>query len=130
MFQINDRVTINDPRSTDHGKAGRVVAIDSNANHPYQVKIDGDPDLFWYHQTMLEPEGDDTIPHDFDQGFGIGGLGRHTEKPFVPTITQMQRLERIEAQAIYCRKCGQSDIIDGAMFTTDAHSGLCDDCYG
>ncbi len=68
------------------------------------------------------------VAHDFDKGFGIGGLGRHVETPVVPTIAQMKRMEEIEAQDS-CRSCGGSDWT-GAMFTTDPSSGYCDDCYG
>jgi hypothetical protein len=70
------------------------------------------------------------MAHDFDSGLGIGGLGRHIEEKPVPTVEQVKRLEQMEARATYCRKCGQSDVFDGAMFTTDPSSGLCDDCYG
>ncbi len=66
-------------------------------------------------------------PADFSHsGLGIGGLGSYQEPPFIPTIAQMERMEQIERETIRCRKCGTSD----AMFTTDASSGLCDDCYG
>ncbi len=67
-------------------------------------------------------------PVDFDSGLGIGGLGRHIEQPVVPTIAAIERVERTEKTAIYCRKCGQSDVWDGAMFTTGG-GDVCDDCY-
>lgn len=67
--------------------------------------------------------------YDFDGGFGIGGLGRHVEKPIIPSVEAIERVERMEQRATYCKRCGQSDVFDGAMFTTDASSGLCDDCY-
>lgn len=70
-------------------------------------------------------------PHDFDRaGLGIGGLSRQIEKPAVLTIKQIKYLRRLEHKATRCRRCGQSDVFDGAMFTTDPSSGLCDDCYG
>ena len=65
---------------------------------------------------------------DFDRGFGIGGLGQHEEKPIAPTAEQIERVVRQERHARRCRSCGCSTL-DGAMFTTDASSGLCDDCY-
>ena len=69
-------------------------------------------------------------PADFSHsGLGIGGLGSYQEPPFIPTLTQMERMERLEAEATTCRRCGQDDVFGGAMFTTDASSGLCDDCY-
>lgn len=67
---------------------------------------------------------------DFDGGFGIGGLSRYIEDPIIPTVKQMERQDQMERKAQYCRSCGCSDIFDGAMFSTDASSGLCDDCYG
>jgi len=74
---------------------------------------------------------EDEHPHDFDRtGLGIGGLGRHVEEPAVPTVQQMERLEQMEQSAQYCKRCRHSDVFDGAMFTTDPGSGLCDDCYG
>lgn len=36
----------------------------------------------------------------------------------------------IAVRATTCRRCDKSDLFDGAMFTTDSASGLCDDCYG
>ena len=68
--------------------------------------------------------------YDFDRGFGIGGLARYAEPPVIPTVQQMERVAKLEAQAVRCRRCGDTDMFDGAMFTTDAASGLCDDCYG
>lgn len=65
---------------------------------------------------------------DFDKGFGIGGLGRHVEPITVPTIKAIEKMERIEREMEVCRQCGASNIIDGAMFTTIAGSGYCDDC--
>lgn len=67
---------------------------------------------------------------DFDRGFGIGGLGRYVEDPIIPSLAAMERAERMEAQARYCSRCGESDLFDGVMFSTDPGSGLCDDCYG
>ena len=65
---------------------------------------------------------------DFDRGFGIGGLGRHVEQPIVPSIAAIERVEKMEARATYCRHCGQSDVFDGAMFTTGG-GNICDDCF-
>ena len=67
---------------------------------------------------------------DFDQGFGIGGLSRYEEPIIVPVAAQLKRMERMEARARRCRRCGETDVFDGAMFTTDSSGNLCDDCYG
>jgi hypothetical protein len=66
---------------------------------------------------------------DFDQGFGIGGLGRHEEPPVVPSEEALERYERLQKRARYCRQCGQSDVFDGVMFTT-LGGDICDDCAG
>ena len=68
------------------------------------------------------------VAQDFDRGFGIGGLGHYEEPPVIPTVAQIERLERLEARSTVCRRCGQSDAFDGAMFTTGG-GDVCDDCY-
>jgi hypothetical protein len=75
-----------------------------------------------------DPMGLNESPHDFDSGLGIGGLGRHQEKPIIPTVAQMERMEQLEAKATTCRRCGQNDTFDGAMFTTGG-GNTCDDCF-
>jgi len=44
-----------------------------------------------------------------------------------PTAEQIGRVVSREKRATYCRVCGQSDIFDGAMFTTGG-GDVCDDC--
>ena len=66
--------------------------------------------------------------HDFDQGFGIGGLGRHEEPPIVPSLAALERVENMEKRSRICQVCGQSDVFDGAMFTTGG-GNVCDDCF-
>lgn len=63
-------------------------------------------------------------------GLGIGGLGRHTELSVVPTVKRIGEIERMDAEKRVCIVCGQSDLFDGAMFTTCRESGKCDDCFG
>ena len=67
---------------------------------------------------------------DFSRGLGVGGLGSYQESPTIPSITAIERMEQLERKATRCRRCGADDVFDGAMFTTDPSSGLCDDCYG
>lgn len=61
---------------------------------------------------------------------GIGGIGifAENEKPTIPTARQIERMERLDREAIRCRICGQTDIFDGAMFTTIRGGDICDDC--
>lgn len=73
-------------------------------------------------------QSQDDAQHDFDSGLGIGGLGRHKEKPIIPTVAQMERIEQLETKATTCRRCGQNDVFDGAMFTTGG-GNVCDDCF-
>jgi len=72
----------------------------------------------------------DESSRDFSHsGLGIGGLSGHIEEVPVLTIAQIERMERIERKMMVCRRCGSSDLLDGAMFTTCPSSGLCDDCF-
>lgn len=67
---------------------------------------------------------------DFDRtGLGIGGIGRHIDELIVPSDTAAKRISAKKRQGRRCCRCGQSDVFDGAMFTNDPSSGLCDDCY-
>jgi len=66
-------------------------------------------------------------PYDFSaSGLGIGSLGSHIERPATPTAAQI-RHEAIRT-IVRCKRCRKT-YYDGAMFTTDFGSGLCDDCY-
>ena len=76
-------------------------------------------------QTLV----DSAVSYDFSEsGLGIGGLGAYDEKPIIPTVAAIQRVERLEAEMIVCRRCGASDVFDGAMFT-DGGGDICDDCF-
>jgi len=76
-------------------------------------------------QTLV----DSTATYDFSaSGLGIGGLGAYDEKPIIPTIAAIKRVERLEAEMTVCRRCGASDIFDGAMFTNGG-GDVCDDCF-
>ena len=67
--------------------------------------------------------------YDFDRtGVGVSRLSQHDEKPIIPTPQAIKRLECLEQQATTCNSCHQTDVFDGAMFTTDPASGMCDDC--
>ena len=68
-------------------------------------------------------------PHDFSSsGLGIGGLANYDEPTIVPSVTAIKRTERIERKMTVCHRCGASDLIDGAMFTTGG-GNVCDDCF-
>ena len=76
-------------------------------------------------QTLI----DSGTSYDFSaSGLGIGGLGTHQEKPIIPTVAAIKRVERLEAEMTVCRRCGASDVFDGAMFT-DGGGDICDDCF-
>ena len=76
-------------------------------------------------QTLV----DSAVSYDFSEsGLGIGGLGTHQEMPIIPTVAVIERIEKAEAEMIVCRRCGCSDIFDGAMFT-DGGGDICDDCF-
>lgn len=137
MFKANDTVYIDNPGENYHGEKCIIVrVIDEGASFPYLIRMkDGE---YWFTaEEVLDHHPDDEqtttltpVPMDFDQGFGIGGLGRFVEDPIIPTIAQMKKLEQLEAQATYCRMCGESDVFDGAMFGNNGKSSrLCNDCY-
>lgn len=66
---------------------------------------------------------------DFSEsGLGIGGAGSHVEVPIVPSTRTANKIIEMSRRARRCRRCGQTDLFDGAMFTTNPGSGLCDDC--
>lgn len=84
-------------------------------------EIDGE----FYEESGAQAENSRDFGHS---GLGIGGLGRHIEETLIPSVEAIVRVEKMEAQAQYCKQCGESDVFDGAMFTTMAGSGYCDDC--
>ena len=92
--------------------------------------VTGPGDYVWNEaaHTFAPVSAPTSRPYDFDGGFGIGGLGNYQEPHFIPTEAQMARLEEMEARASYCRRCGESDLFDGAMFTTGG-GDICDDCF-
>jgi len=129
MFKKGQTVYINEPRGTEHGKSATVVEVNASKEYAYLVQVQGDAFPFWRPASELST-GEEN-PRDFSHtGLGIGGLGSYVEDPIIPTVAQMERMERLERQDRRCRRCHQSETFDGAMFTTDARSGLCDDCYG
>lgn len=56
------------------------------------------------------------------------GIDRRLD-PLPPTSMKKDS-SVVAVRATTCRRCSKSDLFDGAMFTTDPSSGLCDDCYG
>ena len=107
QYKAGDRVYLNDPRNIFTGRLGTIEGIGTGPN-PYLFRLDGDPHAFHYEERHLsatpgpsysqeadlayrqeigypgsKPEPVRLIaeesPHDFDGGFGIGGLSRHSE---------------------------------------------------
>lgn len=66
--------------------------------------------------------------HDTDSGLGIGGIANDQSMPTVPSARALARVQRLSDTDTVCRRCGASKHFDGAMFTTIAGSGICDDC--
>lgn len=129
---VGTRVTINKPGTRDHGMAGTIKEVDSRGN--YKVMADGSRLGRWRPVAEITAPQADAIKenaHDFStSGLGIGGAGSYVEQPIIPTIAAIKRVERMEQRATYCKRCGDSDVFDGAMFTTARGSGICDDCFG
>lgn len=141
MFEAGQTVFINDQRSTWHGRQATVLSVSERRG--YEVGIEGVQFTYWLRAAELSPEHPSTTPaapapeiadeHPYDfshSGLGIGGAGQYQEPPIVPTVEQMGRMERMERRARRCRRCGQSDVFDGAMFTTGGGGDVCDDCFG
>jgi len=119
MFQKNDRVYLNDPRSTHHGRPGTIIAVNLDPvcnirprHYPYLVQLDSGGFPSWRPASGLSTEPIPTpmsaqpavrtshrasqpapqeSPYDFDGGFGIGGINRRQP-------TAAEELATIEAQ--------------------------------
>ena len=118
---------------TDNGN-GKMVALAADA-----AKSLGQPDEWikthiddpYYNpaETKRDAATPQSANQDFSRsGLGIGSLSHHIEDPLIPSEAGLARVEQMHTQATTCRRCHQSDLFDGAMFTTDPASGLCDDC--
>ncbi len=92
MFQKHDRIYLNAPRSIHHGRPATIVNVDPRSKpYAYQVQLDGSEFAFWHPESELSaisiqanPKREEVIPmarkqiaHDFDTGFGIGGINRY-----------------------------------------------------
>jgi len=68
--------------------------------------------------------------NEYHGGMGIGGIGIYAENeaPIIPSAAALERYNRAGGRARVCRICGGSEL-NGAMFTTMASSGICDDCF-
>lgn len=66
--------------------------------------------------------------HDTDSGLGIGGINNDQSMPTVPSARALARVQRLSDTDTVCSRCGASKHFDGAVFTTIAGSGICDDC--
>jgi len=66
-----------------------------------------------------------------DRIIGIGQLKTYqkNEQQVIPSEQALKRHDEKIRRAQVCRRCGASEL-DGAMFTTLAGSGICDDCVG
>lgn len=65
---------------------------------------------------------------DTDSGLGIGGINNDQSIPVIPSARALARVQRLSDTDKVCIRCGASKHFDGAMFTTIAGSGICDDC--
>jgi hypothetical protein len=85
---------------------------------------------FWFTdeevQAIATPQPEQESAHDFDRGFGIGGLGRHVEDPIVPTVAQMERLEQVQSRYVKC-DCGHS--VAPALVMSASMGSSCPGCY-
>lgn len=132
MLKVGQQVTVNHPGESYDGEIGTIIKIDLSSNFQYLVEMSSDADgetKFWFNAEDLTVQRKQESSLDFStSGLGIGGLATFQETPIIPTIAQIERVERLENEMIVCRHCGASDIFDGAMFTTGG-GDVCDDCF-
>lgn len=130
MFRVGQQVTVNHPGESYDGEIVTVIQVCPSEPFPYQARTtpdaDGETD-FWFGADELKAI-EQPAPEPI---LGIGGIGVFTENemPTIPSSAALARMKRLQETDIICRRCGASKNLDGAMFTTDASSGLCDDCY-
>jgi len=112
------------------GELGTIISLD---NRDALLRMDT-PDEegvseYWESRSEIQvlPSTPVSEPADFDQGLGIGGLGRYEELPPTPTAKQIQTEQQRVAKLRRCRRCGALE--GGAMFTTDPERRVCDDCF-
>jgi hypothetical protein len=119
-------------RMTGDARYGNARYVDPDLGDVY-LRFDPDTDVRPIHIThpqRLNPAQSTESPLDFDSGgFGIGGLARYEERPVVPSERALKCYEKMAQRATRCRRCGQTDVFDGAMFTT-LGGDICDDCAG
>lgn len=129
MYKVGDTIKINEPQAAYHGELGTIVQVHPGDAYPYQIKLR--IGTFWFpaEELVATPDANIKQPSQefIDGGLAIGGLGRHVEQSPAPTVEQIKRQDRRQAQTRRCKSCGCSEL-DGAMFTTAPGSGLCDDC--
>ena len=77
--------------------------------------------------TTARQQYQEKLQHDTDSGLGIGGINNDQALPAAPTIAGIRNAQKRLDNDIVCKRC-HSRKSDGAMFTTMAGSGICDDC--
>lgn len=134
MYTVGEAVYMNDPRCTHHGARGTVLQVDAEKRDGYIYYVDFGALVCWFKPEHLRPEDSEkavpVVEDEYCGAMGIGGVGVYAdnEMPTVPSIAAIERVSRMEREATYCRRCGQSDAFDGAMFTTGG-CDICDDCF-
>lgn len=111
---------------------GASVCIDTNTWWAKNGIPDECPSCHQPYNTPVQPARQAHADSDTDTAIiGIGGIGicSQNEMPTIPSEQALKRYDEMDRRAHYCKRCGQSDV-DGAMFTTNPNSGLCDDCGG
>lgn len=128
-FDVGQTVYINHKSSLLHGRQFEIEAVNPRNEYPYQV------DGLWYPEGELSADSPITPPKparewatmDIDSGLGIGGINNDQSAPFVPSVSAIERVQRMHDTDTVCRRCGASQRFDGAMFTTIG-GDICDDC--
>ena len=95
------------------------------------VRMDDTGKTLYTHRSNLRVADVVLEPSDYCGIAGIGGIGLYTENesPIIPSVRVIEQYERMAAHARRCRRCGQTDVFDGVMFTL-GDGDICDDCFG
>ena len=132
MYQVNQRVRIvSGPWASDCGTIRKIqkkcllVEVDSGARGLAAVKPHDVEPIRIEEISSVMDESHLDFSHS---GLGVGGLANYDEPVTIPSVAAIKQMERIEREMTVCRRCGESDILDGAMFTTGG-GDVCDDCF-
>jgi hypothetical protein len=134
-FNVGDTVKLLDPQSLANGVTGIITEINlSGRGYPYRVDFGVHHAYHPESELTSEAIQPQRVPvaeyqsMDIDSGLGIGGINNDQSMPVIPSLRAIERVQKMHDTDTICKRCGQSENFDGAMFTTLGGSNICDDC--